>query len=160
MLGIKIICVGKLKEKYFIEAAEEYIKRLSPLCRLEIEEIPESRLAAAPSEAEIEVALSKEAEGIEMRIPSGALIIALCIEGKELDSLKFSKFLQVCAAKGKSRLCFIIGGSVGLHRRIKARADVQLSMSAMTFPHHLARIMLLEQLYRAFKIAEGSKYHK
>ncbi len=160
MLGIKIICVGKLKEKYLIEAAEEYTKRLSSLCRLEIEEIPESRLYSAPSEAEIEAALSKEAEGIELRIPAGALLIALCIEGKELDSLKFSQFLEVCAAKGKSRLCFVIGGSMGLHSRIKVKADVRLSMSAMTFPHHLARIMLLEQLYRAFKISEGSKYHK
>ncbi len=160
MLSVKIICVGKLKEKYLIEASTEYIKRLTPHCRLEIEEIPESRLSLDPSEAEIEIALKKEADGIEMRIPSGALLIALCIEGKELDSVKFSEFIQLCANKGKSHLCFIIGGSIGLHQSVKDKADIRLSMSKMTFPHHLARVMLLEQIYRAFKISEGSKYHK
>ncbi len=160
MLSIKVICVGKLKEKYLIEAAEEYKKRMTSLCRLEIEELPESRLSAEPSEAEIEAALKKEADGIALRIPAGSMVIALCIEGKELDSLKFSQFIQLCSSKGKSRLCFVIGGSFGLHQSVKDGADIRLSLSKMTFPHHLARVMLLEQLYRAFKIAEGSKYHK
>ena len=139
MLNIKIICVGKLKEKHYLAAAAEYMKRLSALCRLEVEELPESRLPADPSPAEVEQALKKEGESIALRIPSGALAVALCVEGKELDSLRFS---------------------VGLSPEIKERAEVRMSMSKMTFPHHLARIMLLEQLYRAFQIREGTRYHK
>jgi 23S rRNA (pseudouridine1915-N3)-methyltransferase len=149
-----------MKEAFFADAVSEYQKRLAGYCRLDIEEIPETRLPVNPSDAEIEAALSKEADGIEMRIPQGALIIALCIEGKELDSMRLAKFIQLCAVQGKNRLCFIIGGSLGLHERIKKAAKVSLSMSKMTFPHHLARVMLLEQIYRGFKIIEGSKYHK
>jgi 23S rRNA (pseudouridine1915-N3)-methyltransferase len=160
MLSIKIICVGKLKERFFLEAAAEYQKRLGSLCRLEIEELPEARLSAEPTEAEVDAALHREAESIFLRIPSGAVVAALCIEGKTIDSVGFSQFLEMCALKGKSRLCFIIGGSMGLHREVKERADLQLSFSPMTFPHHLVRIMLLEQLYRAFQIQMGSKYHK
>lgn len=160
MLSIKIICVGKLKERFFLEAAAEYQKRLGSLCRLEIEELPEARLSAEPTEAEVDAALHREAESIFLRIPSGAVVAALCIEGKTIDSVGFSQFLEMCALKGKSRLCFIIGGSMGLHQEVKERADLQLSFSPMTFPHHLVRIMLLEQLYRAFQIQMGSKYHK
>ena len=160
MLSIKIICVGKLKERFFLEAAAEYQKRLGSLCRLEIEELPEARLSAEPTEAEVDAALHREAESIFLRIPSGAVVAALCIEGKTIDSVGFSQFLEMCALKGKSRLCFIIGGSMGLHQEVKKRADLQLSFSPMTFPHHLVRIMLLEQLYRAFQIQMGSKYHK
>ena len=160
MLSIKTICVGKLKETFYIDAVSEYQKRLSGYCRLEIEEIPECRLPSNPSEAEIEAALTKEANGIKLRIPQGALVVALCIEGKELESLQLAKFIQLCAVQGKNRICFIIGGSIGLHDSIKEQADIRLSMSKMTFPHHLARVMLLEQIYRSFKIAEGSKYHK
>lgn len=160
MLNIKIICVGKLKEKFYLAAAEEYRKRLGAFCRLELEELPESRLPAEPSPAEIAAALKKEAESISLRIPSGALVAAMCIEGKELDSVRFSELLSLCAVKGRSRIVFLIGGSVGLDESLKQRADLRLSMSQMTFPHHLARIMLLEQLYRAFQIREGSKYHK
>ena len=160
MLGVKIICVGKLKEKYFSDAANEYIKRLGAHCKLEIEELPECRLPLNPSAADVESALLQEAERIELRLPSNTAIIILCVEGKMLDSVQLSQMLQKLAAYGKSRLCFIIGGSIGLHQRIKDRADFKLSLSRMTFPHHLARIMLLEQLYRGFKIAEGSRYHK
>ena len=160
MLGVKIICVGKLKEKYFVDAANEYIKRLGAYCKLEIEELPECRLPLNPTQKDVESALLEEAERIELRLPSNTAIIALDIEGKMLDSLQLSELLQRFAAYGKSRLCFIIGSSIGLHQRIKDRADFRLSMSKMTFPHHLARIMLLEQLYRGFKIAEGSSYHK
>ncbi|MBR4703144.1 MAG: 23S rRNA (pseudouridine(1915)-N(3))-methyltransferase RlmH [Oscillospiraceae bacterium] len=160
MLNIKIICVGKLKEKHYLAAAAEYMKRLTALCRLEVEELPESRLPADPSPAEVEQAMKKEGESIALRIPSGALTVALCVEGKELDSLRFSEFLEACALRGKSRLCFVIGSSVGLSPEIKERAEVRMSMSKMTFPHHLARIMLLEQLYRAFQIREGTRYHK
>ena len=141
-------------------AAAEYIKRLGSLCHLEVEELPESRLSAQPSEAEVEAALRKEGESIALRIPSGALTVALCVEGKQLSSLRFSQFLEACALKGRSKLCFLIGSSVGLSEEVKEKAEVRMSMSEMTFPHHLARIMLLEQLYRAFQIRDGSKYHK
>ena len=160
MLNIKIICVGKLKERFYLDAAAEYQKRLSSLCRLEIEELPEARIPAEPTAAELEAALHREAESIFLRIPAGAVEVALCIEGKSIDSEGFSQFLDMCALRGKSRLCFIIGGSMGLHPEVKERAALQLSFSPMTFPHHLARIMLLEQLYRAFQIQLGSKYHK
>lgn len=160
MLNIKIICVGKLKEKFYIAAAAEYMKRLGALCRLEVEELPESRLPAQPSEAEVEAALRREGESIALRIPSGALTVALCVEGKQLSSVRFSQFLEACALKGRSKLCFLIGSSVGLSEEVKEKAEVRMSMSEMTFPHHLARIMLLEQLYRAFQIRDGSKYHK
>ena len=160
MLNIKIICVGKLKEKFYLAAAAEYVKRLGALCRLEVEELPESRLPAQPSAAEIEAALRKEGESIALRIPAGALTVALCVEGKQLSSVRFSQFLEACALNGRSRICFLIGSSVGLSEEIKERAEVRMSMSEMTFPHHLARIMLLEQLYRAFQIRDGSKYHK
>lgn len=160
MLNIKIICVGKLKEKFYTAAAAEYMKRLSTLCRLEVEELPESRLSAQPSQAEVEAALKKEGESIALRIPAGALTVALCVEGKQLSSMRFSQFLEACALKGRSKLCFLIGGSEGLSEEVKEKAEVRMSMSEMTFPHHLARIMLLEQLYRAFQIREGSRYHK
>ena len=160
MLNIKIICVGKLKERFYLDAAAEYQKRLGSLCRLEVEELPEARLSAEPTEAELETALHREAESVLLRIPSGAVTVALCIEGRTVDSVGFSQFLNMCAVKGKSRICFIIGGSMGLHREVKEKADLQLSFSPMTFPHHLVRIMLLEQIYRAFQIQLGSKYHK
>ncbi len=160
MLNIKIICVGKLKEKFYLAAAAEYQKRLTTLCRLEIEELPESRLSAEPSAAEISAALKKEAESILLRVPAGAVTVAMCIEGRELDSVKFSQMLDMCALNGKSKICFLIGGSVGLDEELKQRADLRISMSPMTFPHHLARIMLLEQIYRGFQISSGSKYHK
>jgi len=160
MLNIKIICVGKLKEKYWTAAAAEYVKRLGSLCRLEVEELPESRLPARPSPAEVEAALKKEGESVVLRIPDGAVTVALCVEGKALDSVRFSEFLEFCALQGRPKLCFLIGGSEGLAEEVKEKADLRLSMSEMTFPHHLARIMLLEQLYRAFQIRDGSRYHK
>ncbi len=160
MLHIKIICVGKLKEEFWEQAVGEYSKRLAPLCNLDIVEIPESRLSATPSQAEVDAALMREAEGIEFRIPKNCMVIALAIEGRELDSPKLAEFLRLCGEQGKTRLCFIIGGSMGLAESVKKRADLMLSMSRMTFPHHLARVMLLEQIYRAYKINQGSKYHK
>ncbi len=160
MFNIKILCVGKLKEKFFVDAVAEYMKRLGAYCRIEIEELPESRLSGAPSEAEIESALAREAGSLRLRIPRDALTIAMCIEGRELDSKQLSDFIDLCGIKGKNRICFIIGGSMGLAQSIKDEADLKLSMSRMTFPHHLARIMLLEQLYRSYKISEGARYHK
>lgn len=150
MLSIKVICVGKLKEKFYVDAANEYSKRLSGYCKLEIIELPEDK----------QQMLEKECELIISKIPNGAVTIALCIEGKEIDSKGLSDMINDYAVKGISKLYFIIGGSVGLHEKIKKEAEFKLSMSKMTFPHNLARVMLLEQLYRAFKITEGGKYHK
>jgi len=147
MLGIRIICIGRIKEKFYADAANEYIKRLSGYCKLDIHEIPEH-------------SLEKERTAIENKIPADAVVVALCIEGRAMDSPGLAGFLSDSGVRGVSRLCFIIGGSFGLHDDIKNRADIKLSMSKMTFPHNLARVMLLEQLYRAFKIIEGGKYHK
>jgi 23S rRNA (pseudouridine1915-N3)-methyltransferase len=108
----------------------------------------------------VDAALLREAEGIEFRIPKNCIVIALAVEGRELDSPKLAEFLKLCGEQGKTHLCFIIGGSMGLAESVKKRADLMLSMSRMTFPHHLARVMLLEQIYRAYKINQGAKYHK
>ena len=160
MLNIKLICVGKLKEKFYIQGAEEYSKRLTPYCRLEIDELPEAKRGDNPSPAETEAALKKEADEIMRHIPKGAAVIAMCVEGKGLSSEELASEIKRRAEGGESRICFIIGGSDGLHDSIKALSPLKLSMSRMTFPHHLARVMLLEQIYRAFKINEGSRYQK
>ena len=160
MLSIKIICVGKLKERFFLDAAAEYQKRLTRHCKLEILELPEQRLGDDPSPAEIEQALAREAAVIEEKLPRSATLIAMCIEGKLLSSTELSETITRLGATGSSQLVFLIGGSFGLHPRIKEQAALRLSMSPMTFPHHLARVMLLEQIYRAYQIAGGSKYHK
>ena len=160
MLSVKLICVGKMKEKYYLDAFEEYRKRLGAYCRFELDELPEQRLSDSPSPGEISAALEKEAVEIEKRIPSGAAVVAMCIEGTQKSSTELAGLFESWANGGKSRLCFIIGGSFGMSESIKSRAALKLSMSKMTFPHHLARVMLCEQIYRAFTINEGSKYHK
>ena len=160
MQSVKIICVGKLKEAFYEQAVKEYIKRLSAFCKLEIEELPEVKLPQEPSKAEIEAALLKEGEAVKSRIPKGSAVIAMCIEGKGMSSEGFAELMEDFALKGVSRLCFVIGGSFGLSKEVKAMAQFKLSMSAMTFPHHLARVMLLEQIYRGFNITSGGKYHK
>lgn len=160
MQRVTILCVGKLKERFYTDAAAEYEKRLSRLCRLEIVELPESRLPDSPSQAEITRALAAEAAAIEAKLPRSGAVIALCIEGTELSSPALAERLSALAASGVSALTFLIGGSFGLDEALKARADLKLSMSPMTFPHHLARIMLLEQIYRAYQIQAGTKYHK
>ena len=149
MLGIHVICVGKLKEKFYTDASAEYAKRLGGYCKFQLTELPEERLPDNPSQAQIDAALRK-----------GAAVTAMCVEGKGLSSEDLSRRVTDWAGQGRSQLCFVIGSSYGLHPAVKDRADLRLSMSKMTFPHHLARVMLLEQLYRAFKIAEGSSYHK
>lgn len=126
-------------------------------CRLNICEVSET---PASNAAEVSRALSSEAERISAKIPKDAYIICMCIEGKHLSSEELSERITSLKCTGRSRLCFIIGGSNGIHDSIKTRADFKLSMSKMTFPHHLARVMVLEQIYRAFKIEEGSGYHK
>lgn len=160
MLGIKFICVGKMKERYFIEAVSEYQKRLTPYCRLEMVELPEPPLRDDPSPAELDASLEKQAVAIERQITPGAYIAAMCIEGRQMSSRELAELFQACADNGKSRICFIIGGSFGLHERVKQLADIRLSLSKMTFPHHLARVMLAEQVYRGIMINEGTKYHK
>ena len=160
MLSVTLLCVGKMKEPYYIAAFEEYRKRLAAYCKLSVCELPEQRLPEDPSPREISAALEKEGAEIEKHIPPQAAVIALCVEGKQLSSSAFSQMLERRAVEGTSKLCFLIGGSFGLSETVKQRADVKLSLSEMTFPHHLARVMLIEQLYRAFMIRNGSKYHK
>ena len=160
MQRVTVLCVGKLKEKFYLEAAAEYVKRLQRFCKLELVELPESRLPESPSPAEVQRALAAEAAAIRERLPRGGAIIALCIEGKPCSSVELSRRMEELAVAGKTQLTFLIGGSVGLDESLKREAQVRLSMSPMTFPHHLARIMLLEQIYRAYQISAGTKYHK
>ena len=161
MIRINLITVGKLKEKYWRDAAAEYSKRLGAFCKLEIVELNESRLSDNPSEKEIAAALENEAKAMKSYTDiKGAYNIAMCIEGKQLSSEKLSKKLSECGLNGFSTVNFIIGSSFGIAPEIKAKADLRLSMSEMTFPHQLARIMLLEQVYRAFQISANTRYHK
>ena len=160
MLRVTLICVGKLKEKFYAQAVAEYAKRLGRYCRLELIELPEQRLGDAPAPAEIQRALSKEAEAIRDRIPPSSSVVALCIEGQLHSSQELARLLGNWQQRGEKCLVFVIGGSYGLHPSVKDGAWVRLSMSPMTFPHHLARVMLLEQVYRGFQILEGGKYHK
>ena len=160
MQKITVLCVGKLKEKFYIDACAEYQKRLTRHCKFELIELPEQRLPENPSEAEIAAALNKEADVMEEKLPRGGAIVALCVEGKPMSSEQLSDTLSRYGAQGASQVTFLIGGSFGLSERVKARADLRLSMSPMTFPHHLARVMLLEQIYRAYQIQSGTRYHK
>ena len=160
MLAIKLICVGKMREKFYIDAFEEYRKRLGAYCRLECVELAEQRLSERPSAGEIAAALEREGAEIAKNIPPDAYTVALCVEGQERSSEDLSRLLTERELSGKPKLCFNIGGSFGMSESVKKRANLKLSMSKMTFPHHLARVMLSEQIYRAFKIAEGSRYHK
>jgi len=160
MQRVMIICVGKMKEKFYIEAAAEYVKRLSRHCKLEILELPEQRLPESPAPAEIERALAKEAEAIRAKLPPSPTLVAMCIEGQMRSSEEMAKLLADWGNQGEKCVVFLIGGSNGLHPSLKAEARARLSMSPMTFPHHLARVMLLEQIYRGYQILEGSKYHK
>ncbi len=160
MFDITLITMGKLKEKFYITAAEEYKKRLGGYCRFTLLEIPEVRLPEDPSPAEISAGLEKEADLILSKIPKGAWFCVFTPEGKELSSEQFADKLQEVKLSGKSSACFLIGSSFGMAPRVKAQAHFRLSMGPMTFPHHLARVMVLEQLYRAEAIQAGSKYHK
>ena len=160
MQKVTILCVGKLKEKFYMDAAAEYMKRLSRFCRLEIMELPEERLPEDPSPAQVEAALAKEAGAIRAKLPPADMVIALCVEGKLRSSEDLARLVADSASRGGSHLVFLIGGSFGLHPSVKALAAEKLSMSPMTFPHHLARVMLLEQIYRAYQINAGSRYHK
>lgn len=160
MISINIICVGSLKEKYLKDAVEEYKKRLFAFCKFEIIEISEQRLFDKPSQSEINYALEKEAEKIIQKIPKGSAVISMAIEGKQFSSESFATTISDFALRGYSSISFIIGSSFGLSDTIKAKSDLLLSMSKMTFPHQLARVMTCEQIYRAFSILNNTKYHK
>ena len=160
MFDITLIAMGKLKEKFYLSAAAEYEKRLKGYCQFNLIELPEVRLPENPSQAEINAALEKEAETILSKIPKNAWFCTFTPEGKLLTSEDLAAKLKDVKLSGKSSACFLIGSSFGMAPRLKEMADYKLSMSPMTFPHHLARVMVLEQLYRAEAIQAGSKYHK
>lgn len=158
MLEVKIVCIGKLKEKYWRDAVAEYAKRLSAFCRFSVIELNEARVPQDPNEAQIAKALEEEAKAVITAL-GRSTAYALCIEGKMLSSEKLAGEISSAAVGGASSLAFIIGSSHGLHESVKALGK-RISMSPMTFPHQLARVMLCEQLYRAFSIQAGTKYHK
>jgi 23S rRNA (pseudouridine1915-N3)-methyltransferase len=160
MFDITLIAMGKLKEKFYLSAAEEYQKRLKGYCNFQLLELPEYRLPENPSDSEIVAGLDKEADLILSKIPKGAWLCIFTPEGKTLSSPEFAQKLKDVKLSGKSSACFLIGSSFGISQKIKDMADFKLSMGPMTFPHHLARIMVLEQIYRAEAIQAGSKYHK
>ena len=160
MRDVQLICVGKLKESFYREACGEYSKRLSAYCRLTITELQEERLPQNPFPAQIQAALDREGAAILGRIPPSSQVIAMCIEGRMRSSEELSALVETWDHSPAKHLIFVIGGSYGLSETVKKAAQLRMSMSPMTFPHHLARVMLLEQIYRAFKIQEGSAYHK
>ncbi len=160
MISINIICLGNLKEKYLKDAVSEYTKRLNAFCKLNVTEIPEYKLPQNPSASQIDICLEQESKSILGKIPKNSYIIPLCIEGKQISSTELSNKISDISLSGKSDISLIIGSSHGLSNEIKNKADFKLSMSKMTFPHQLARVMLLEQIYRAFQISSGGKYHK
>ena len=160
MFNITLSAMGKLKEKFYLSAAAEYEKRLKGYCQFNLIELPEVRLPDNPSHAEISAALEKEADTIVEKIPKGAWFCTLTPEGKMLSSEDLADKIRTVKLSGKNSVCFLIGSSFGMAQRMKEMADFRLSMSPMTFPHHLARVMVLEQIYRAEAIQAGSKYHK
>ncbi len=160
MLKITLITVGKLKEQYLRDAVSEYEKRLTTLCNLKCVEVDAVKLPDNPNDSQISSALDSEAVKILVNIPNGAYVIPMCIEGKQLSSEELSQKFDNLGVSGQGSICFIIGGSYGLSDKVKSKADFKLSMSKMTFPHQVARVMLLEQIYRAFKILQGGTYHK
>lgn len=160
MLNISIICVGKLKEKFWADACQEYAKRLKAFCHFSIVEVDEEKLPDNPSDAQIANTLAKEGQRLLARIPKNARVTAMCIEGKQKSSENLAGELSDMAVNGVSHIAFVIGGSWGLSDEVKKSADIKLSMSEMTFPHQLARVMLCEQIYRTFQITSHTQYHK
>ncbi|MDY4976048.1 MAG: 23S rRNA (pseudouridine(1915)-N(3))-methyltransferase RlmH [Clostridia bacterium] len=159
MQKIKLVCVGKLKEKFWVSALEEYQKRLSRFCRWETIEIPEKRISEHPSPAQIQEVLKGEGETILKKLEGEQQIVALCVEGTQMSSERFSHLLGQAALQGDS-LCFVIGGSHGLWEPVKQKAFLRLSFSQMTLPHQLMRVVLAEQIYRGYKIMHHESYHK
>ncbi len=159
-MNVNIVAVGKIKEKYLKDAINEYSKRLSRFCKLKITEVPDEPMSDRPSDAERAQVLKKEAEKINSAIGNCDVLVSLCVEGKHLSSEKFAGFFAQETVKGASTFTFVIGGSLGLLDEIKAKSKLRLSFSEMTFPHQLMRVILLEQIYRAFKINANESYHK
>lgn len=159
MLKCNLLCIGKLKENYWRAACGEYAKRLQPFCRFSMTELPEYRLPENPSEAQIQSALETEGNKI-LSVSGHSFMVALCIEGQAITSEQMSQKIHAACVNGISEIVFVIGSSYGLADRVKKHADFQLSMSAMTFPHQLARVMICEQIYRTFQILNHGKYHK
>lgn len=160
MLNVTLLCVGKLKEVYWRDACAEYEKRLGAFCRFRLIEVAEERLPDNPSPAQIAATVEAEGKRLLDQLPKDCAVVPLCIEGKEMDSPMLANRMQKWAVDGISHIAFVIGGSWGLSEAVKSRAALRLSMSPMTFPHQLARVMVLEQVYRAFQISTGGKYHK
>lgn len=160
MLSVNLICIGKLKEKYWTEAVKEYSKRLSAFCKFSITELSEYRTVAEPNVKQIETVIKEEGKSIITRLRPNSLVIGMCIEGKIISSEELSELMDSAPLRGKSSVDLIIGGSYGLSDEVKSRCDCRISMGRMTFPHQLARVMLCEQIYRAFQISTGGKYHK
>ena len=161
MTAVNVICPGKLKESYWRDACAEYSKRLGAYCKLNIVELPEARISQKPTDGEIKAALAAEAKLIEPYIGlKGSYSIALCVEAKQLSSEELSQKIGDVAVSGASVINFIIGSSFGLDGSIKSACDLRLGMSRLTLPHQLARVVLLEQIYRAYSILNGGKYHK
>lgn len=160
MMNVQLIVLGKLKEKYMKDFSSEYEKRLSAYCKLTVTELEPVKLSDNPSQSEIDNALNKETQMIMAKIPKNSYVFSMCIEGKQMSSEELSQKLDDVALSGKSSVVFIIGSSFGLSDEIKRMSDFKFSMSKMTFPHKLARIMLTEQIYRGFSISNNGKYHK
>lgn len=160
MMNVQLIVLGKLKEKYMKDFSSEYEKRLSAYCKLTVTELEPVKLSDNPSQSEIDNALNKETQMIMAKIPKNSYVFSMCIEGKQMSSEELSQKLDDIALSGKSSVVFIIGSSFGLSDETKRMSDFKFSMSKMTFPHKLARIMLTEQIYRGFSISNNGKYHK
>lgn len=158
MLNVNVIVIGKLKESYLRDACAEYCKRLQAFCRIQVIELAEYRLPDKPSESQIIAGMEQEAKLILQK--AKGVVVPLCIEGKEISSVEFASFFENQALSGVSEISFVIGGSFGLAPEVKALGKFKMSMSKMTFPHQLARVMLLEQIYRAFSIQVNTRYHK
>jgi 23S rRNA (pseudouridine1915-N3)-methyltransferase len=159
-MKIKIVAIGKLKEKYLKNAVNEYSKRLSRFIQLEIVELPDEKAPEKISLQEQQIVLQKEADKMLQKIPSNSILILMDVQGKAMTSEMFAKTIEDYTISGQSNFCIVIGGSLGIHDSLKQKADLLLSMSRMTFPHQLARVILLEQLFRAFKIMNNETYHK
>lgn len=160
MIKINIIAVGKIKEKYLTDGCNEYIKRLSAYAKININEISEERCGDNPSPAEIEQVKEKEGQRIIAKIPKGSYVIPMCIEGVQKSSEDFAMEIEKISLGGFSDITFIIGGSFGLSDEVKNKGKLKLSFGKLTLPHQLMRMILLEQIYRAFSILNHSKYHK
>lgn len=159
-MKISILCVGKVKEKFYRDAIDEFSKRLSRYCKLEIIEVADEKTVEEASDTEIKIVKDKEGERLLKNIKEDAYVICLCIDGKQLDSEELSEKMEQLAIQGKSHICFVIGGSLGLADAVIKQADYKLSFSKMTFPHQLMRVILLEQIYRAYRIMNNEPYHK